>query len=88
MKGGYLAWKNTGYPVERSARAPWAFDRQIKIVVGLAVASFTAAGLAINPAFLAVDFAIAAALIIFAWTAPHWPAQLLSRLPWNRAHLS
>lgn len=88
MKGGYLAWKNAGYPVEESEHVPWGFDRQVKVVVGLAVAGFTAAGLAINPAFLAVDFAIAAALIMFALTAPRWPAQLLSRLPWNRVHHS
>lgn len=88
MKGGYIAWQNAGYPVEASDRAPWAFDRQVKVVVGLAVAGFTAAGLVINPAFLAVDFAIAAALIAVALTAPRWPSQLLSRLPWNRVHLS
>ncbi|GAT31465.1 rhodanese-related sulfurtransferase [Terrimicrobium sacchariphilum] len=88
MKGGYLAWKNAGYPVEASERAPWSFDRQAKVAIGLALAGFTAAGLAISPAFLAVDFAIAAALITFALTAPRWPAQLLSRLPWNRVHHS
>jgi len=88
MKGGYVAWRDAGYPVEESERAPWAFERQVKAVIGLAVAGFTAAGLAINPAFLAVDFAIAAALIAIALTAPRWPSQLLSRLPWNRVHLS
>lgn len=86
LEGGIQAWAAAGLPTEKSANAPWALERQVRLVVGLFVSTFTALGIWGHPGFFALDFFIAAGLIFSAVTNTCGMALVLTKMPWNKPH--
>lgn len=84
IEGGFSAWSAAGLPTERSARAPWSLERQVRFTVALFVIAFTSLGLWVHPGFFVLNFLISAGLIFSAVTNTCGLALVLTKLPWNR----
>jgi rhodanese-related sulfurtransferase len=85
LDGGVAGWAAAGQPVSRisDTKAPWALERQVRLVAGGIVASAVAASLIWPPArFLAG--AVGAGLVFAAVTDTCAMGLLLGRLPYNR----
>lgn len=80
VQGGTEAWAGLGLPIERAARAPWALDRQVRLVAGCLVL----VGLVVPP-WPWLSAIVGAGLVFAALTDSCGLAFLISRLPWNRA---
>jgi rhodanese-related sulfurtransferase len=83
LAGGVTAWETAGLPLEREARAPWALERQVRLVAGLLVLSGLALSL-VWPAAIALSWFVALGLIVAAVTDSCAMGMLLAKLPWNR----
>lgn len=83
VEGGTDAWVAAGLPVEVEAKAPWALERQVRLVAG----SLVLAGLFIPPWPYLSAF-VAAGLIFAAVTNTCGMGMLLSKMPWNRPRTS
>jgi hypothetical protein len=59
--------------------------RQVQIVVGLCVATFTALGAFVNPWFLVVPGFMGCGLLFAGATGTCGMAAMLGVMPWNRA---
>lgn len=86
LDGGVAAWEAGGLPVERAGGtdAPWALERQVRLVAGGLVAGAVAASVAWPPARYLAG-AVGAGLVVAAVTDTCTMGLLLSRLPYNRA---
>ncbi len=84
LDGGYSAWASESLPTEKSARAPWSLERQVRFAVGLFVIAFTSLGLGVHPGFFVLDFLLAGGLIFSAVTNTCGLALVLAKLPWNQ----
>lgn len=84
LEGGFSAWSAAGLPSERSAKARWSLERQVRFTVALFVITFTALGLWVHPGFFVLIFLISAGLIFSAVTNTCGLALVLTKLPWNR----
>jgi rhodanese-related sulfurtransferase len=83
LAGGMLAWRQAGLPIEKDARAPWALERQVRLVAG----SLVLTGLALAhfwPNAIALTWFVGAGLVIAALTNSCLMGMLLAKLPWNR----
>lgn len=85
LDGGVAAWEAQGLDVERSAAdgAPWALERQVRLVAGGIVATSVAASVVWPPARF-VAGAIGAGLVFAAVTDTCAMGLALARLPYNR----
>lgn len=83
LEGGVIAWEKAGLPLEREPRAPWALERQVRLVAGL----LTLVGLALShiwaPAIVLAWF-IPLGLVFAALTDSCAMGTLLGKMPWNR----
>jgi rhodanese-related sulfurtransferase len=86
LEGGVAAWEARDLPLVRSGGvdAPWALERQVRLVAGGLVATSVAASVVWPPARYAAG-AIGAGLVFAAVTDTCAMGMLLSRLPYNRA---
>lgn len=84
LEGGFSAWSAAGLATEKSHKAPWSLERQVRFTVALFVITFTSLGLLVHPGFLAGNFFISAGLIFSAVTNTCGMALVLTKLPWNR----
>lgn len=83
LDGGVMAWEQAGLPLERDARAPWALERQVRLVAGTLVLL----GLALShiwPAAIALAWFVPAGLVFAAITDSCAMGMLLAKMPWNR----
>ena len=83
LTGGLMAWEKAGLPLEKEARAPWALERQVRLVAGLLVLT----GLALSrvwPAAIILSWIVSLGLIFAAATDSCMMGMLLAKLPWNR----
>lgn len=85
LEGGVAAWEAQGLALERSraANAPWALERQVRLVAGAIVASAVAASVVWQPARF-VAGAVGLGLVGAAVTDTCAMGLALSRLPYNR----
>jgi rhodanese-related sulfurtransferase len=85
LDGGLLAWEAAGEPVARldTAGAPWALERQVRLVAGGIVATAIAASAMWPPARYLAG-AVGAGLVVAAATDTCAMGNLLARLPYNR----
>ncbi len=84
LAGGVMAWEQEGLPLEREARAPWALERQVRLVAGVLVLL----GLALShvwPAAMALAWFVPLGLVFAAITDSCAMGMLIAKLPWNRA---
>lgn len=83
LAGGMEAWEEAGLPVEREARAPWALERQVRLVAGLLI--LLGLGLShVWPAALLLAWFVPAGLVFAAITDSCAMGMLIAKLPWNR----
>lgn len=83
LDGGLMAWEQAGLSLERDARAPWALERQVRLVAGLLVLL----GLSLShvwPAAIALAWFVPAGLVFAAITDSCAMGMLIAKLPWNR----
>lgn len=85
LDGGVQAWEAQGRPLQRldPSTAPWALERQVRLVAGGLVAGAVAASVAWPPARY-VAGAVGTGLVVAALTNTCAMGLLLSRLPYNR----
>ncbi len=84
VEGGTKAWEAAGLPVVRGRRTV-SLERQVRIVAGLLVLAGTALGIAVSPWFLAIPAFVGAGLVFASVTDTCGMAQVLAKMPWNRA---
>ena len=83
LDGGMMAWEKAGLSLEREARAPWALERQVRLVAGLLV--LLGLGLShVWPVVIALAWFIPLGLVFAAITDSCAMGMLLAKLPWNR----
>ena len=84
LAGGVTAWEKSGLPLEREARAPWALERQVRLVAGLLV--LPGLGLShIWPAAIVLAWFVPLGLVFAAITDSCAMGMLIAKLPWNRS---
>ncbi len=85
LRGGILAWKEAGGPVESTADAPLDLMRQVQISSGSLVLLGTLLGAVVSPWFLLLSGFVGAGLVFAGASGTCGMAMLLARLPWNRS---
>lgn len=86
MKGGIMAWKEAGLPVEAGAtRAPISILRQVQIVAGTMVVAGSVLGAMVSPWFLILSGFFGAGLLFSGLSGTCPMATMLGAMPWNRA---
>ncbi len=85
-EGGIIRWKKDGQPVvSRQVKAPLPLMRQVQLVVGTLTLLFAVLGAVVDPRF-AYGAAFMGAGLVLAGVTGFCPlANLLAKLPWNRA---
>ena len=84
LKGGLLAWKAAGYPVQVDRKAPISLFRQIQIVAGTLVLTGTVLGAFVSPWWLILSGFVGAGLVFAGITNTCAMGMLLAKLPYNR----
>lgn len=86
LRGGLLAWREAGCPVEASAGGGRLPDllRQVQVTAGSLVVLGTGLGAAVSPWFLLLACGVGAGLVYAGATGTCGMAMLLARMPWNR----
>ncbi len=83
LDGGVMAWEKAGLSLERDMRAPWALERQVRLVAGLLV--LLGLGLShVWPVAIALAWFVPAGLVFAAITDSCAMGMLIAKLPWNR----
>jgi rhodanese-related sulfurtransferase len=83
VKGGLMAWQEAGYPVERDAKAPWALERQVRLVAGLLVVAGALLSAFVAQPFVWLAGFVGLGLAYSAVTDSCAMGLLLAKLPWN-----
>ncbi|WEV28715.1 rhodanese-like domain-containing protein [Streptomyces sp. 71268] len=85
LTGGTTAWAHLGHDIHRPAdtRAPWAMDRQVRLVAGSLVLTGLIAGRRWNPARW-LSAGVAGGLVFSALTNTCGMAKILAKLPHNQ----
>jgi rhodanese-related sulfurtransferase len=86
LRGGLLAWREAGCPVEASASGSRLPDllRQVQMTAGSLVLLGTVLGAVVSPWFLLLSGGVGAGLFYAGATGTCGMAMLLARMPWNR----
>ncbi|MEW5756756.1 MAG: rhodanese-like domain-containing protein [Pseudomonadota bacterium] len=85
-EGGIIRWKKEGQPVvSRKVRAPLPLMRQVQLVVGTLTLMFAVLAVTIDPRFAYGAVFTGAGLLLAGMTGFCPLANLLAKLPWNRA---
>lgn len=85
IEGGILAWAAAGLPVVANAKAPLPLVRQVMMMAGAMLVTFTALAALVNPWFLAGTGFVGMGLFMAGLTGFCPMATVLSKMPWNRA---
>jgi rhodanese-related sulfurtransferase len=85
LAGGIEAWKASGRPVERSARAPRiGVMRQVQITAGFLVLIGVLLGAFVSEWFLVLSGFVGAGLMFAGVSGWCGMAMLLAKMPWNK----
>ncbi|MHA3771478.1 rhodanese-like domain-containing protein [Verrucomicrobiota bacterium sgz303538] len=87
LKGGMEAWQKEELPVTRDKRAPWALERQVRLVAGLLILTGLVGSKFWPPAIMLAWF-VPCGLVFAALTDSCAMGMLLAKLPWNRSESS
>lgn len=83
LDGGIAAWQQAGLPLQRDTRAPWALERQVRLVAGALVLIGLSLAHAWPPAIV-LSWFVGAGLVVAALTNSCMMGLLLAKLPWNQ----
>lgn len=83
--GGVPAWRQAGYPIAENRKAPLPIMRQVQITAGGLALLGVILGFAVHPGFFVLSGAIGAGLMLSGITGTCMMANLLLKLPYNRA---
>ncbi len=84
LKGGLLAWKEQGMPLQVHQNAPISLMRQVQIVAGFLVFTGTVLGAFVSPWFLLLSGFVGAGLMFAGITNTCAMGMLLAKLPYNQ----
>jgi len=84
LDGGIEAWKRAGMPLERLPSAPWAIDRQMRLVAGIMVVLGAALAQFVHPGWIWLSGGVGLGLAHAAITDSCMMGNLMALLPWNR----
>ena len=82
LEGGTMAWSALGLPLEREARAPWALERQVRLVAGVLVLLGLALSHVWGPAIV-LSWFVSLGLVFAAATDSCAMGMFLAKMPWN-----
>ena len=85
LKGGIAAWKQAGHATASSAGAKLPVMRQAQITAGSLALLGVALGFAVSPGFFVVSGIVGAGLLFAGLSGNCMMANLLMKLPYNRA---
>ena len=85
LKGGIAAWKQAGYKTESAAGAKLPIMRQVQIAAGSMALLGVVLGFAVHPGFFLLSGAVGAGLLFAGLSGNCMMANLLMKLPYNRA---
>jgi rhodanese-related sulfurtransferase len=85
LEGGTRSWIEAGLPVVRNVRCRWSLERQVRFGAGLIILTASAFALLINADWLFLAAFIGAGLTFAGLTDICPMAELLQRMPWNKA---
>jgi len=83
VEGGIMRWRQAGLPL-REGRKRLAIDRQVQLIVGIAVLTSTILGAFVHPAFLGIAAFFGSGLTFAGATGTCGLALVLNKMPWNR----
>ncbi len=84
LEGGVEAWQGEGKPLRAVAGAPWAMERQVRVVAGSLVLAFFGLGLLTSRKLFTGAALVGAGLVYAGVSDTCAMATVLSRMPWNR----
>jgi rhodanese-related sulfurtransferase len=84
VRGGIVAWEHAGFELERDPRAPWALERQVRLVAGAIVLVGVLLAVFVDDAFVWLAGFVGAGLVVAALTDTCAMGMMLAKLPWNR----
>lgn len=85
LKGGIAAWKQAGYATASSAGAKLPVMRQVQIAAGSLALLGVVLGFAVHPGFFVLSGIVGAGLLLAGISGNCMMANLLMKLPYNRA---
>lgn len=86
VAGGFLSWRDAGFPIERDERAPWSLERQVRFVAGLLALIGALLAWFVHPGFVWLPALLGAGLVFAAVTDSCAMGMMLAKLPWNRTY--
>jgi len=84
LDGGIEAWKRAGLPLESDPHAPWAIERQVRLVAGLMALAGALLAHFVHPGWIWLSGFVGAGLTFAAVTDTCMMANMLAAMPWNR----
>lgn len=84
VAGGFEAWKKEDLPFERDENAPWALERQVRMVAGTLVLIGFLLSILVHPYLIGISVFIGAGLTFSAATDTCTMGMILAKMPWNR----
>jgi rhodanese-related sulfurtransferase len=84
LAGGLDAWRRSGLPTEKDAKAPLEINRQVQITAGSLILIGVLLGQFIHPGYYALSAFVGAGLMFAGVSGWCGMANLLSVMPWNR----
>lgn len=85
LEGGISSWIEAGCEIKNSGKFFLPLDRQVQLVIGLAVFIGTTLGYFYNPKFLLIPAFFGAGLIFAALSGTCALALLIAKMPWNKS---
>lgn len=85
LEGGLNAWRQAGLPSHVDRRQPIELNRQVQIAAGSLVVLGVVLAVAVSPWFAAMSAFVGGGLVFAGATGSCAMAQLLMRMPWNKA---
>lgn len=84
LTGGLAAWEAADLPFEKDEHAPWALERQVRVVAGALVLVGVGLGFLVHPGFHGLSAFVGAGLVFAGVTDWCGMGLLLAKAPWNR----
>lgn len=84
VNGGFEAWKNAGFEIEKDDKAVWSLERQVRFTADSLVLLGVLLGVFLWQPFILLSAFVSAGLVYSALTDTCGMALVLAKLPWNR----
>jgi rhodanese-related sulfurtransferase len=85
VRGGFDAWKNAGFEVEKDDKTVWSLERQVRFTAGLTVFLSVLLSVFVWSPLIWIGGFVGAGLVFAAITDTCGMALMLAKLPWNRS---